>query len=279
MKTKTTTKIKDHFLTKETFSLSKIKGLDVFQTLPKVDKKSIKGYYKSNNYLSHNSKKSFFASLYTLVKRLNFYFKHRVLKSASPYKKPLLDFGSGNAYFVSKLNKKGGNAYAYDPFYKQVSNKTVDEQKVFINESALKTLTFRTVTMWHSLEHVSSYKETISLMSDILDSKGCLIVACPNYQSYDANYYKEYWAGFDVPRHYWHFSPKGLIEIMAQNEFDYVKKSPMYFDAIYVSMLSEQYKKSKLWFLKGLTIGLVSNIVSLFKKNASSYVYVFKKRF
>jgi hypothetical protein len=51
MKTKTTTKIKDHFLTKETFSLSKIKGLDVFQTLPKVDKKSIKGYYKSNNYL------------------------------------------------------------------------------------------------------------------------------------------------------------------------------------------------------------------------------------
>ena len=279
MKTKTTTKIKDHFLTKETFSLVKIKGLDVFQTLPKVDKKSIKKYYESKDYLSHNSNKSLFSSLYTFVKRLNFYFKYRVLKKASSYKNPLLDFGSGNAYFVSSLNDKGGNAYAYDPFYEQVSNKTIEQQKVFISEAALKTLKFTTVTMWHSLEHVFSYKDTLSLASDILDSKGSLIVACPNYQSYDANYYKEYWAGFDVPRHYWHFSPKGLIEIMAQNGFDYVNKSPMYFDALYVSMLSEQYKKSKLWFFKGLAVGLVSNFVSLFKKNASSYVYVFKKRF
>ena len=60
------------------------------------------------------------------------YFKHKGVYAFR--KKPLLDFGSGNAYFVSKLNKKGGNAYAYDPFYKQVSNKTVDEQKVFIND-------------------------------------------------------------------------------------------------------------------------------------------------
>jgi len=65
---------------------------------------------------------------------------------------------------------------------------------------------------------------------------------------------------------------------MSQNGFEYIKKKPMYFDAIYVSMLSEQYKKSKLWFVKGLTIGLVSNLISVFKNNASSYVYLFKKR-
>ena len=132
--------------------------------------------------------------------------------------------------------------------------------------------------MWHSLEHVFSYKDTLSLISEILISKGNLIIACPNYESFDANYYKKFWAGFDVPRHYWHFSPNGLIEIMSQNGFDHIKKKPMYFDAIYVSMLSEQYKQSKLWFIKGLAVGVWSNLVSLFKNNASSYVYLFKKR-
>ena len=279
MKTTTPTKVKDYFLTKETFSVSKIKDLDVFQTLPKTDKESINKYYKSKKYLSHNNNKTFFSSLYLFVKWVSFYFKYRVLKKASSHHNRLLDFGSGNAYFVSKLNEKGGQAFAYDPFYSQVSNKTIEQQKVFVNESDLITSKFKTVTMWHSLEHVFSYKDTLSLASEILDSKGCLIVACPNYQTYDANYYKEYWAGFDVPRHYWHFSPNGLIEIMANSGFDYINKKPMYFDALYVSMLSEQYKKSKLWFFKGLVVGLVSNIVSLFKKNASSYVYVFKKRF
>jgi len=50
MKTKTPTKIRDYFLTKEVFSISKIKNLDVFQTLPKTDKENIKKYYKSKNY-------------------------------------------------------------------------------------------------------------------------------------------------------------------------------------------------------------------------------------
>ena len=49
MKTTTPTKVKDYFLTKETFSVSKIKDLDVFQTLPKTDKESINKYYKSSN--------------------------------------------------------------------------------------------------------------------------------------------------------------------------------------------------------------------------------------
>ena len=83
--------------------------------------------------------------------------------------------------------------------------------------------------MWHSLEHVFSYKDTLSLISEILISKGNLIIACPNYESFDANYYKKFWAGFDVPRHYWHFSPNGLIEIMSQNGFDHIKKKPPVF--------------------------------------------------
>ena len=278
MKTKSPIEVKDYFLTQEPFSLVKIKGLDVYKTTPRIKKEAIAKYYKSTKYLSHNNNKSLFSLLYWFVKRLNFYFKYKVLKTVSDNEKSLLDFGSGNAYFVSQLKKRGLPAVAYDPFYDSVLNKTVNDDKVLKDEKSLISARFSTVTMWHSLEHVFSYKDTLSLVSEILMSKGNLIVACPNYESFDANYYKKFWAGFDVPRHYWHFSPNGLIDVMSQNGFDYIKKKPMYFDAIYVSMLSEQYKQSKLWFIKGLAVGVWSNLVSLFKNNASSYVYLFKKR-
>ena len=278
MKTKSPIEVKDYFLTQEPFSLVKIKGLDVYKTTPRIKKEAIAKYYKSTKYLSHNNYKSLFSFLYSFVKRLNFYFKYKVLKTVSDNEKSLLDFGSGNAYFVSQLKKRGLPAVAYDPFYDSVLNKTVNDDKVLKDEKSLISARFSTVTMWHSLEHVFSYKDTLSLVSEILMSKGNLIVACPNYESFDANYYKKFWAGYDAPRHYWHFSPKGLKDVMSQNGFEFIKKKPMYFDAIYVSMLSEQYKKSKLWFVKGLTIGLVSNLISVFKNNASSYVYLFKKR-
>ncbi|MDA9101609.1 class I SAM-dependent methyltransferase [bacterium] len=278
MKTKNPIEVKDYFLTQEPFSLVKIKGLDVYKTTPRIKKEAIDKYYKSTKYLSHNNNKSLLSFLYSFVKRLNFYFKYKVLKTVSDNEKSLLDFGSGNAYFVSQLKKRGLPAVAYDPFYNSVLNKTINDDKVLKDEKSLISAKFNTVTMWHSLEHVFSYKDTLSLVSKILMSKGNLIVACPNYESFDANYYKKFWAGFDVPRHYWHFSPNGLIEVMSQNGFDHIRKKPMYFDAIYVSMLSEQYKQSKMWFIKGLAVGVWSNLVSLFKNNASSYVYLFKKR-
>ena len=278
MKTKSPIEVKDYFLTQEPFSLVKIKGLDVYKTTPRTKKGAIAKYYKSTKYLSHNNNKSLFSLLYWFVRRLNFYFKYKVLKTVSDSEKSLLDFGSGNAYFVSQLNKRGLPAVAYDPFYDSVLNKKINDDKVLKDEKSLISAKFNTVTMWHSLEHVFSYKDTLSLVSKTLMSKGNLIVACPNYESFDANYYKKFWAGFDVPRHYWHFSPNGLIDVMSQNGFDHIMKKPMYFDAIYVSMLSEQYKQSKLWFIKGLAVGVWSNLVSFFKNNASSYVYLFKKR-
>ena len=278
MKIKTPIKTKDYFLTKEPFTLIKIKELEVYKTTPRVKKEAIGKYYKSIKYLSHNNNKTPFSLLYSFVKKLNFYLKYKFLKPVLDSNKSLLDFGSGNAYFVSKLKNKGLQAVAYDPFYNDISNKTIKDESVLKDEKSLTGFSFKTVTMWHSLEHVFSYTETLSLISKILMSHGNLIVACPNYESFDANYYKKFWAGYDAPRHYWHFSPKGLKDVMSQNGFEFIKKKPMYFDAIYVSMLSEQYKKSKLWFVKGLTIGLVSNLISVFKNNASSYVYLFKKR-
>ncbi|WP_216076111.1 class I SAM-dependent methyltransferase, partial [Acinetobacter baumannii] len=72
--------------------------------------------------------------------------------------------------------------------------------------------------------------------------EGRLIIAVPNYTSYDARYYGAYWAAYDVPRHLYHFSPRSIEKLAKQFGFEIECLKPMWFDAVYVSLLSEQYK-------------------------------------
>jgi hypothetical protein len=39
------------------------------------------------------------------------------------------------------------------------------------------------------------YSETIAFLKPLIKSKGLLVIACPNFQSWEARYYKEFWAG------------------------------------------------------------------------------------
>lgn len=114
--------------------------------------------------------------------------------------------------------------------------------------------------------------------SSILDVDGTLIIAVPNYRSYDAEHYKEYWAAYDVPRHLWHFSRTSMDKVFDTYGFEVVKTKPMFFDAFYVSLLSEKYKTKKSNFVSAFFIGLFSNLKGLRTKEHSSIIYILKKK-
>ena len=137
---------------------------------------------------------------------------------------------------------------------------------------------FETITMWHVLEHIPNLNETIEHFSRILEKNGTVIIAVPNLKSWDANYYREYWAAWDVPIHLWHFSKASIGSLFKKYGFNLVKTKPMLFDSFYVSILSEKYKSGKKKLLKGFAIGLISNIIAFFsKREYSSIIYVFRK--
>lgn len=60
--------------------------------------------------------------------------------------------------------------------------------------------------MWHVLEHVYDLDEQIKQLKRVLKPNGTIIIAVPNFRSFDAKYYRRFWAAFDAPRHLWHFS-------------------------------------------------------------------------
>lgn len=111
----------------------------------------------------------------------------------------------------------------------------------------------------------------------MLKSDGVLVIAVPNFESYDAQHYKEYWAAYDVPRHLWHFSKKGITRIFKEHEMELKQLEPLNFDSFYVSLLSEKYKNNASHPLKAFSVGLKSNLKAKSTKNHSSLIYCFKK--
>ena len=52
----------------------------------------------------------------------------------------------------------------------------------------------------------------------------------------------------------------------------------MLFDAFYVSILSERLKENKLSFLRGILIGLISNLKAVYTGEFSSKIYILEKQ-
>ncbi len=135
--------------------------------------------------------------------------------------------------------------------------------------------TYDAITMWHVLEHVHELQAYVAQLKKMIRTKGKIFIAVPNYTSYDAKYYKEHWAAYDVPRHLYHFSPKSMATLLAAHGLKIDSIKPMWYDSFYVSMLSEKYKNGKGNIIKAFVIGLLSNLNAFFnKEKCSSLIYI-----
>ena len=204
----------DHTKSKEVFTIVSCETCGFTLTNPRPNKKELQNYYNSETYISHtNSKKGLFNWLYQKVRIYTIKKKVRLLKETAR-KGAHLDVGSGTGEFLYACKKAGFNAYGTEPS-KIAREQAMKNYNLEISSdpelNQYKSEKFDSITMWHVLEHIPELEQTISEAKRILKKDGKIIIAVPNYNSWDAKYYKEYWAAWDVPIHLWHFS-KTTIE-------------------------------------------------------------------
>ena len=272
--TKQTT-TKDFLVSKEEFLLDEIeKGL--LRTLPVISDEDISKYYDSNEYLSHKKGNSFFSSIYSIASGLMLKRKARLMADYMGSNKKFLDFGCGVGNLVLEMKLKGFESYGVENNSNALKECAMKNISVYKDLSAIKPQV-DLVSCWHSLEHLLDYNTALNSFNKLICSGGHLILAVPNHDSFDSKYYGKYWAGYDVPRHRYHFNKKALISAAKGAGFEFLKSAPLFLDAFYISILSEKYKNSSLAFFKGFLIGTFSTIVYLFTNNASSHYFIFKK--
>lgn len=271
-------KTKDFLVSGKEFSLLYGEDSDLLITHPQPETDALSAYYKSENYISHtDSKQSFTDKIYALVKSFALRQKVSLIKKQNSGVGKLLDIGAGTGEFLLKAKQNDWNVYGVEPNEKA---RKLSETKGIVLEKNLQQISedsFDVITLWHVLEHLPDLENQIKQISNKLKPGGTLIIAVPNYKSFDAQYYKNFWAAYDVPRHLWHFS-KAAIKKLFSDRYDLVKIKPMYFDAFYVSLLSEKYKTGKSKWSKAFFIGCRSNLSGMFKKEYSSHTYILKKR-
>ena len=273
---KVPTNTKDYFLTQESFGLSFNSTYQCYQTDPiPVD---LEKYYESEAYISHtDGKKGLFESLYQLAKNFTLANKRQLVRQLFLGKTDLkvLDIGCGTGDFLKALpstySKFGIEPNDSARILASQKNITCKPSDLDIEDQ------FDLISMWHVLEHVPDLEKQFKTFDRLLKKDGKIIIAVPNHESFDATYYGKFWAAYDVPRHVWHFSKTSIKTISDLHGYSIEKISPMWLDSIYVSMLSEKYKKSNLGFVKGIFVGFLSNILALRKKDTSSLIYILKK--
>lgn len=268
-------------ITKEEFSLQRCSACGFLFTNPVPTAETIGAYYKSEDYVSHSSsKKGIINRLYNTVRSYTLGQKTKLLGelSSGMQGKELLDIGSGTGHFLNAGKNKGYAVLGLEPddearaFAKQ--NFALELQGLEVLHQ-LESESKDIITMWHVLEHVYDFDRDTKRIAEILKPGGKWLIAVPNHESFDAQYYGSYWAAYDVPRHLYHFRKKDIENLAANLNLKLEKVLPMKFDSFYVSMLSEKYKGGSL--LKAFWIGLKSNLRAKKSGGYSSQIYILSK--
>jgi len=272
---------KDFFLTGEEFSISVCRRCGIKFTNPRPDKDEIGRYYSSSAYLSHaESSRSLIGKLFYAARKITLKEKYKLIKKHHPGAN-ILDIGSGTGEFLAYCRKKGCQVTGVEP--SGVARKLAQEKHcldVYENLNLLPSekLPCDVITLWHVLEHFHDPLEQLQKIYSLLNKDGILVVAVPNNRSYDAWLYGKYWAAYDLPRHLFHFDEPTLIHLLYESSFRPVGVYPQKFDAFYISMLSEKYKKGRNNYLRAGVVGLVSNLSgSMGKREYSSFMLVAAK--
>lgn len=271
-------KTKDYSVSQEVFTLKYNEDYHLYKTEPIPV--NLSSYYETEDYISHtDAKESLIDKLYQSVKKITLKSKSKLLSRLVNSKKAkVLDIGCGTGSFLEFLNKNDWNTSGIEP--SDVARKLVEQKGVncFSNINDLKDQQFDVITMWHVLEHVPDFNKQFEEFNKLLNKKGIVVIAVPNFESYDAKFYAEYWAALDVPRHLWHFSEKAISKIADEHDFFLKEIKPMWFDSFYVSLLSEKYKFKKTNYLCAFWIGLLSNIKALRNGQFSSKIYILEQK-
>lgn len=130
----------------------------------------------------------------------------------------LLDVGCGIGTFLLGYKRqgwvvsgieinKGAASYGRDKFGLNIFNGTLEQSGFAENY-------FDVITMFHFLEHASEPKSILKKSRKLLRREGLLVVVTPNFNSIESRIFGKEWRGIDIPRHFYHFSPKTLSKII-----------------------------------------------------------------
>ena len=274
-------KAKDYTVSNEMFHIVTCDSCQLIYTNPRPAANEAGPYYNASAYISHSdTNEGIINKLYHAVRKFTLQSKTNWIELEKKGTKELLDIGCGNGHFLAAAKERGWHINGLE-LDLETAARAAKLTGLAIS-SSLKEIElekrFQVITLWHVLEHVYEIDTYFEFFKNRLAPNGKLLLALPNAASFDANYFKEHWAAYDVPRHIYHFTPATISALAAKYGFTLKKSRGLIFDSFYISLLSNEYKSGNKRLLHSFFIGLISNLSAMLgKSNYSSNLYIFEK--
>lgn len=272
----------DYFFTGQSFQIVTCLACGFRYTNPRPTEESSAGYYQSDEYISHDTgTNDLMTRIYALARHFTVQGKYNLVRKYSPGKS-LLDIGCGTGEFLNYCQNHQFNCVGVEPSDKArtyaQTNYHLEIREQFL-QGMHHSERFDCITLWHVLEHIHQLDATLVKIRTLLKPGGTAIIALPNSNSYDAGYYRQYWAAYDLPRHLYHFNRFAVTNLAEKHHFTLLEVLPQKLDVYYIALLSEKYKGSHLRVFKAFFRGMISNIVARDpKRGYSSQIYILKPK-
>ncbi len=130
----------------------------------------------------------------------------------------LLDYGCGAGAFARWMAQHGFESVGLEPFSlcEPQEEPNLKLVRAPLEEAERNLGKFDVITLWHVLEHLHEPVDVLTRLSKLLTPDGVLIVAVPNFSSWQSTLFKGAWFHLDPPRHLLQFEPETLAECLSR---------------------------------------------------------------
>jgi SAM-dependent methyltransferase len=140
----------------------------------------------------------------------------------------VVDIGCGMGYFLYAARQAGYNVAGVDisdhAAAYVMKNLQIPVRIGHIDTIDLQESSVDVITMWHFLEHTDDPRLYIAKVSRWLKPEGLLVIDIPNYEGTDAQKTWSNWVGWQLPYHFYHFTPGTLSLLLSQHGFKIIDK-------------------------------------------------------
>jgi SAM-dependent methyltransferase len=212
-----------------TFDVSICSGCGAGITLPLADREDLAAFYPGG-YGAHDAGSARTRTLLRRYRRL----RDRLIRPAPPIstlsRRPagrLLDVGCGKGGPSAPLLRHGWQVVGIDPSPAAcaVARERGLDARVGTLQKAELPADFDAVLFNHSLEHVPDPVDELTHAARLVRSGGLLLVAVPNFDSWQRKTFGDRWLALDLPRHRTHFTSSSLRQVLERSGFDVTSAS------------------------------------------------------